>query len=76
MRAATRPAPPPDVHAPQRSTAARRHVAAAAAPAGREAAEQVTFTALLPRREDVSVGIIGGGLAGARVERTPAVDAP
>ena len=62
MRAATRSAPLRAPLAP-RHAAAQRHVRAAAAP--REAAEQVEFTALLPRREDVSVGIIGGGLAGA-----------
>jgi hypothetical protein len=62
MRAASRSAPLRAPLAP-RHAAAPRNVRAAAAQ--REAAEQVTFTALLPRREDVSVGIIGGGLAGA-----------
>jgi predicted NAD/FAD-dependent oxidoreductase len=72
MRAATRPAPLRGAQAPQRVASARRHVCAAAAPAGREAAEQVTFTSPLPRREDVSVGIIGGGLAGAPVDSVAA----
>jgi hypothetical protein len=39
--------------------------AAAPRAQGRPAAEQVTFETALPPRGDVSVGIIGGGLAGA-----------
>jgi predicted NAD/FAD-dependent oxidoreductase len=66
MRCAAPPAQAPAC-APAHSSAPapRRRSALHAAPPGRPAAEQVTFSTPLPR-DGLSVGIIGGGLSGAR----------
>jgi predicted NAD/FAD-dependent oxidoreductase len=73
MRCAAPPAQAPAC-APARDSvpALRRRSALHAAPPGRPAAEQVTFTTPLPR-DALSVGIIGGGLSGARFSRARAL---